>query len=123
MAIKMTLGTLVIPVEIGNFKFEMNIADEQWGAFQEKAMERAQQLEALSKSDDEPSCYSLLEELVDELLGRGAFGKLYEYTPNLQILYDVVSALVVALEEKIQSRLASQVALKCVYQKDSIFTR
>ena len=104
MAIKINLVPTVIPVEMGDFKFEVNIADEQWGAFQAKSVERAQQLEAFSKSGDEPSRYSLLEELVDELLGAGAFAKLYGHTPNLQILSSTVTELIVAIGEEIQSR-------------------
>ena len=123
MAIKMTLGTFVIPVEMGDFKFEMRITDDYLNGFQAQVVKRTQALEAVLKSNDVQQLYPILESFIDELLGGGAFAKLYQQNPSLKILCALVTDLFAVMEEKIQSRLRSQAALKCVYQKDSIFTR
>jgi len=119
MAIKLNLNTTVIPVEIGEFKFEINMTDEKEKAFQVKLNAFLKQAEQLNESslEDEEKLHAMIAEMYDELLGSGAFDKLYEHTPNAGILLGVFMELVTEFTKEARSRVLPSSVLKIVDKK------
>jgi len=119
MAIKLNLNTTIIPVEIGEFKFEINMTDEKEKSFQAKLSDFLKQAEKLdeAKTEDEEKLRTMIAELYDELLGNGAFKKLYAHTPNAGILLGVFMQLVTEFTKEARSRVLPSSVLKIVDKK------
>lgn len=119
MAIKLNLNTTIIPVEIGEFKFEINMTDEKEKAFQSKLNEFLQKAENLSETNpaDEEKLRTMIAQLYDELLEKGAFDKLYAYTANTGILLGVFMQLVAEFTKEARARVLPNSVLKIVDKK------
>ena len=119
MAIKLNLNTTIIPVEIGDFNFEINMTDEKEKAFQTKLNDFLKQAEQLneSHSEDEEKLQTMIAEMYDELLGDGAFDQLYAHTPNVGILLGVFMQLVAEFAKEAKSRVLPSSVLKIVEKK------
>ena len=107
MAIKLNLSSTVIPVEIGEFKFEIDMTDVKEKAFQSKLDDFVHKVKKLdeSKSEDEDALRKMLAEAYNALLGEGAFDKLYVYTPNTGILLGVFMELVTEYSKVVKARV------------------
>ena len=107
MAIKLNLSSTVIPVEIGEFKFEIDMTDVKEKSFQSKLDDFVQKVKKLdeSKAEDEDALRKMLSEAYDALLGEGAFDKLYDYTSNTGILLGVFMELVGEYSNVIKARV------------------
>ena len=80
MAIKIELQSTIIPIEIGAFKFEVDMTDEKEKAFKGKLddfLKEAGELDE-EKPEDEIKLKEMLTEVYDDLLGEGSFEKLYK---------------------------------------------
>jgi len=119
MAIKINLNTTVIPVEIGAFKFEINMTDEKEKGFQVKLNDFLQQAQQLSEGnlEDEVTLRNMIEELFDALLEKGAFEKLYAHTPNTGILLGVFMDLVAAFNKEARTRVLPSSVMKVLDKK------
>jgi len=119
MAIKLNLKTTLIPVEIGEFKFEINMTDEKEKAFQVKLNEFLKQAEQLNETnlEDEEKLHTMITQMYDELLGAGAFDQLYAHTPNVGILLGVFMELVTEFSKEVRSRVLPNSVLKIVDKK------
>ena len=107
MAIKLNLRTATIPVEIGEFKFEIEMTDAKERAFQAKIndfIQKAQEARE-EKPEDEEALRGMVSEMFDELLGDGAFEKLYAHTSNTGILLSVFMELVAEYSKVVRSRV------------------
>jgi len=119
MAIKLNLKTTIIPVEIGDFKFEINMTDEKEKAFQAKLNDFLQKAHQLNEqtSEDEETLRIMIAEMYDELLEKGAFEKLYNHTPNTGILLGVFMELVTEFGKEVKSRVIPNSVLKVMNKK------
>jgi len=119
MAIKINLNTTVIPVEIGTFKFEINMTDEKEKAFQEKINDFLKQAQTLNEDqpEEEKALRNMVEEMFDTLLENGAFEKLYNHTPNIGILLGVLMDLIASFGKEARNRVIPNSALKVLEKK------
>jgi len=120
MAIKLSLDSTVIPVEIGEFQFEIDMTDAKEKAFQVKLNDFVQMAKELNedKTEDEETLRSMIEEVLDELLGDGAFEKLYAYTSNIGILLGVFMELVAEYSKVVKARVMPGSLLNVMDKKD-----
>ena len=119
MAIKLDLNTAVIPVEIGEFKFEIEMTDEKEKAFQAKLnyfVKKGQELNE-DNPEDEEVLHSMLADMYDEMLGSGAFKKLYEHTSNTGILLGVFMELMAEYSKEVRARVVPRSVLNVVDKK------
>lgn len=119
MAIKLNLNTTIIPVEIGDFNFEINMTDEKEKALQAKLNEFLKQAEKLNENnlEDEEKIHTMIAKMYDELLGSGAFEKLYAHTPNTGILLGVFMQLVTEFTKEARARVLPSSVMKIVDKK------
>lgn len=105
MAIKLNLKKSIIPVEIGDFKFEVDLSDEKANAFEEAIIKFLKGIKELSnEAKNESKLGDLLEDAFDELLGEGAFEKLYGYAKRLDSLAELFNELILELVSKLPGR-------------------
>lgn len=83
MAIKIQVSNTVIPVEIGNVKFDYDYADKNL----EEAKKKLEAVDIPTDIDDEDDVTleqecEILRPIVDGILGEGIFDKLYAQTPS-----------------------------------------
>ena len=125
MAIKIDLQSTVIPIEIGEFKFEVDMTDEKEKAFKAKLDNFLKQAADLDeqKPEDEEKLKELLNEIYDSLLGEGSFDKLYSSASNLGILSGVFVQLVAEFGRVAQSRITSAPVLKMIEKKKKPATK
>ena len=119
MAIKIELQSTIIPVEIGAFKFEVNMTDEKEKAFKAQLDDFLKQASELdeTKLEDETKLKELLKQMYDDLLGEGSFDKMYNSAPNIGILSGVFIQLVQEFGKVAQSRVTSNPVLKMLERK------
>ena len=118
MAIKINLETTIIPVEIGNFKFEIEMTDEKEKTFQIKLNDFLEQIQVLEDTvEDELKLREMMETVYDDLLGIGTFGKLYEFAPSIGILSGVLIQLIEEIGKETQSRITTKPILKAINKK------
>lgn len=105
MALKLSLKKSIFPVEIGEFKFEVDLSDDKTEAFEEKVTVFLAGINQLSEApDNETKFAELLQNVFDGLLGAGAYEKLYSYAKRNDILAELLEELVLALVAKLPGR-------------------
>jgi len=105
MALKLTLKKSIFPVEIGEFKFEVDLSDDKTEAFEEKVTIFLTGINKLAEtSGDESKFAELLQNVFDGLLGAGAYDKLYNHAKRNDILAELLEELVLALVAKLPGR-------------------
>jgi len=113
MAVKISFIDTKIPVEIGKLKFEANTSDEVYNPFAERFkkfidemhdLEKALEKEGLDESEEFEKLKNRVAELYDELLGKGAFEKVYEQTPNLGLVASIFMQVVAGIEQDLQEK-------------------
>ena len=105
MALKLTLKKSIFPVEIGEFKFEVDLSDDKTEAFEEKVTTFLTGINQLAETPGEESKFAkLLQNVFDGLLGAGAYDKLYSYAKRNDILAELLEELVLALVAKLPGR-------------------
>ena len=107
MALKLELKSTIIPIEIGDFKFEVDMTDTKRKAIEEKLLLFTTEAANLDENnpEDEAKLKELLEIMYDELFGSGAFNKLYTHTQSLEILSNVLAHTVVGIKQSLQERV------------------
>ena len=107
MALKLELKSTIIPIEIGDFKFEVDMTDTKRKAIEEKLILFTTEAANLDENnpEDEAKLKELLAVMYDELLGLGAFNKLYAHTESLEILSNILAHAVVGIKQSLQARV------------------
>lgn len=120
MALKLNLKKSVFPVEIGEFKFEVDLSDHQSRQLEEKMTAFLKGIHELSEvSDNEQQFASLLANVFDELLGAGAYEKLYHHAQRLDLLAELLEELILALVAKLPGRFELVKAIQTAKQADA----
>lgn len=105
MALKLSLKKSTFPVEIEGFKFEVDLSDGRARDFEEKMVAFLKSTSELSEAPDSEERFAiLLEDVFDELLGAGAYEKLYDYAKRLDLLAELLEELVLGLLSKLPGR-------------------
>ena len=107
MAIKVNLETTVIPVEIGDLKFEIDVTDEKYEEYVQSFNAFLDDVSELDETESED--LKLLKEkqkhVYDVLLGEGAFESIYELAPSIMITTGILTQVVEQLEKEVMKRL------------------
>jgi len=116
MALKLELKSTIIPIEIGDFKFEVDMTDTKRKAIEERLTLFTTKATNLDENnpEDEVKLKDLLQIMYDELLGLGAFKKLYTHTESLEILSNVLAHTVVGIKQSLESRVIHNPNLQVV---------
>ena len=119
MAVKLQLHTAVIPVEIGEFKFQVNLADDREKVFKRELEGFLSKIEQMDEEsfEDQEKLPGMLQEMYDQLLGAGSYDQLYAHTPNVGILSGVFVQVVAGLTKEMQSRITSAPVSKVIERK------
>jgi len=116
MAIKINVLSTLVPIEIGNLKFEVDVTDEKYQAFIErfKAVQKEllalmTEIEEMEKNGTEineeetlAKLHQLVSKAYDELLGEGTFRQVYQQTPRIVAVTSYLVKLVAALEKEME---------------------
>ena len=111
MALKLSLKKSIFPVEIGEFKFEVDLSDDKSKDFEAKMTTFLKEINDLSPENKDKFA-TLLKNVFDELLGVDAYEKLYGYTKRVDILAELLEELILALVSKLPGRSALVEAIK-----------
>ncbi|MCL1924211.1 MAG: hypothetical protein FWF50_01345 [Defluviitaleaceae bacterium] len=107
MALKINLESTVIPIEIGDLKFEINVTDENYSVFNQVFSKFLEDIESLSEAETED--LELIKEkqklVYDALLGEGAFEKIYAISPSVIVTTGVLTKVIEHLEAEVSNRL------------------
>lgn len=119
MALKLSLKKSIFPVEIGTFKFEVDLSDDKAKDLEEKVTTFLKGINELTGTpENEEKVATLLKNVFNELLGEGAYEKLYDYTKRVDLLAELLEELVLALVSKLPGRSAFIEAVKATKQAD-----
>jgi hypothetical protein len=105
MALKLTLKKSIFPIELGEFKFEVDLSDDKSADFEEKVTTFLVGINQLGDAPDgEAKFAELLKNVYDGLLGDGAYDKLYGFTQRNDFLAEKLEELVLELVAKLPGR-------------------
>lgn len=105
MTIKLNLKQSLIPVQIGELKFQVDLSDTHSKNLETKLTNFLREVNQLDLNDtSEEKFKTLLHSILNELLGDGAFEKLYEYTKRTDLLAELLEELVIELVKKLPGR-------------------
>lgn len=107
MALKLELKSTIIPVEIANFKFEIDMTDTKRKAVEDKFILFTSEVAKLNEEEStgEAKLKDLLKDMYEALLGTEAFDKLYQHTESLDILSNALIHLVIGIKQSLQERI------------------
>ena len=107
MAIKISLNSTKIPVEIGDLKFEVEMNDEGYERFINIFNVFVKEMAALGAEEveDFPSIRDRQKKLLDSLLGEGAFDQLYTKISCTMTLTRVIGQIAASIEAEMIKRL------------------
>jgi len=107
MAIKISLESTKIPVEIGDLKFEIDVMDEKYEAFIKNFNVFLTKMEALDeeKSEDIVMLKAMVAEVYEELLGVGSYEQIYAKMPNIIFVASALVNIVKQLTEEMDGRI------------------
>jgi len=119
MAMKINIQSTVIPVEIGDLKFEIDVTDENYERLTQIFNTFLLEMENLNDAESED--LDLLKErekvVYDALLGEGAFEKIYSLSPSIAVMTGILTQLVEYLEEEMMKRLDPKTTKKSPSKK------
>ena len=119
MAIKVSLESTKIPVEIGDLKFEIDVTDEKYEAFIEKFNNFLAKIEFLSeeKVEDMTLLKTMVSEVYEELLGMGSYEKIYSKMPNIGFVSSALVSIVTQLIKEMEQRITATSKMNTVTKK------
>ena len=98
MAIKIELKSTIIPVEIGELKFQIDVSDVNMDVIDEKVNAFLKEVDAFKKDlTDESAPAKKLEEALNALLGENAYAKLYEQLKRVDLIVELFDRLMIEL--------------------------
>ena len=123
MALKLELKSTMIPIEIGDFKFEVDMTDSKRKEIEKKLLSFTTEVAKLDEEnlEDEVKLKELLQVIYDELLGLGAFKKLYAHTESLEILSNVLTHIIIGIKQSLGARVIHNPNLEVTTSKKSKF--
>ena len=118
MAIKINLESTVIPVEIGDLKFEIDVTDEKYERYIQAFNTFLDDVSALDETaaEDLALLKAKQTQVYDVLLGAGAFESVYQLAPSVVITTGILTQVVEQLEKEMMKRLEGK-AIKGVPKK------
>jgi len=111
MAIKIQTEKPVIPIELGELKFEFELTDENIKRFYDTQDEIRKEFEEMN-GDDLESTKEIVKKAFDYILGDGAFDKIYEVSPSIIIVVKYFQQIVEGLEVELLERAENTVQQK-----------
>jgi len=119
MAIKISLESVKIPVEIGDLKYEIDVTDEKYEAFIKNFNEFLTKVETLNKESSEDTILlkSMVSEVYEELLGKGSYEAIYAKMPNIGFVSATLVKIVTQLMQEMEQRITAKSAVKVVPKK------
>ena len=122
MAIKINLQSTVIPVQLGDLKFEVDVADEKYDEIVKNFngfLEKISELDE-AKAEDVIQLKEIVKETYDQLLGEGTYEQIYDKMPNISFVAGVLVNLVVELAKEMQKRMVSKIQVKTMSKKKQV---
>ena len=118
MAIKINLESTVIPVEIGDLKFQIDVTDETYERYVQAFNSFLDDVSELDEttSEDLTLLKAKQRNVYDVLLGEGAFESIYELAPSVVITTGILTQVVEQLEKEMMKRLDGR-SIKAVPKK------
>ena len=119
MAIKISLQSTKIPVEIGELKFEIDINDEKYEQFVQEFNRFLSEIESLDedKIEDLEQLKSMVKDIYERLLGEGSYTAVYNEMPNIAMVSSVFVHIVEQLKQEMDDRMKPTSKLKSVPKK------
>ena len=116
MAIKVNLESTIIPVEIGDLKFEIDVADEKYETLVNNFNDFLEKVEALDEENPEDisQLKAIVKDIYDEMLGENAYEQIYTKMPNISFVTGVLVNIVTQLAEEVDKRVTPTPSLKAV---------
>jgi len=117
MTIKINVLSTLIPIQIGELSFEVDVTDQKYRAFIERfKLVQQELLNLVAKVDEEEQkgvtinedeliekLHQLVSTAYDELLGAGAFNQVYEQTPRIVSVTSYLVKIVAGLEKEMEA--------------------
>ena len=121
MAIKINVEPTMIPVEIGDLTFQIDISDKQYEAFFKAFNLFLEEMRHLGAEEEEDLALikEKQEKLYNTLLGEGAFEAIYERVPSVIHMIGILKQMVDHLDEEIAQRLTGQPIKKVAKPKST----
>ena len=121
MAIKISLESTVIPVEIGDLKFEIDVSDEKYESIVERFNAFLVKMEALDEDNPEDvgKLKVIVKEMYDELLGEKSYEQIHAKMPNISFVAGLLADLVTQLTEEVNKRTLPTAKVKAVVKKQA----
>lgn len=121
MAIKISLESTIIPVEIGDLKFEIDVTDEKYEAFTNNFNVFLKEIVTLDEesSEDIEKLKVLVQKLYDELLGDGSYEQIYTKMPNISFVAGTLANIVTQLAKEMEKRIIPTTPAKVVKKKQT----
>ena len=104
MALKLNLKKAVFPVEIGKFKYEVDLSDVKSQAFEDKLAAFLTESKELAEKNNNAGFGALLENIFNDLLGDGAYEQLYGYTQRVDLMVELLTELITKLVGNLPGR-------------------
>ena len=106
MAIKVNLESTIIPVEVGNLRFTIDINDEKYEQFIQEFNQFLTEVQKLDeeKVEDMAKMKSMMKDIYTSLLGAGSFGAVYEQVPNIALVASTFVQIVMALKDEMDKK-------------------
>ncbi|GAE31921.1 hypothetical protein [Halalkalibacter hemicellulosilyticus] len=104
MAIKIATQKTVIPVQIGELEFSVDVADEAVKKVKEGYLRIKEEVEAMQEQEDYEEDFNRTKEVLKQsynlILGDEAFEALYDQTPSITLLAKYLMVVVESLNDE-----------------------
>lgn len=111
--VKIPVKTTRLPIEIGEHTFHIDISEKGAEAFWKLVAGYAEKSSKITKKFEKEqikpetakrNAYEALEKVVDDLLGPGAFDKLFELSPDYMLISEYYMEICSAVSEELGGR-------------------
>ena len=106
MAIRIQTEKPVIPIELGDLKFEFDVSDESVKKFREDATKVQKELTNITVEDEDKALEltkDVLKRGYDLILGEGAFEKVYNLSPSVLITMKYLEQIVEGIAAELKA--------------------
>lgn len=106
MAIRIQTEKPVIPIELGDLKFEFDVSDESVKKFREDATKVQKELTNITVEDEDKALEltkGVLKRGYDLILGEGAFEKVYNLSPSVLITMKYLEQIVEGIAAELKA--------------------
>lgn len=106
LAIRIQTEKPVIPIELGDLKFEFDVSDESVKKFREDATKVQKELTNITVEDEDKALEltkDVLKRGYDLILGEGAFEKVYNLSPSVLITMKYLEQIVEGIAAELKA--------------------